>query len=214
VIVFCTPVDRIAARVLEAAAVCRPGTLLTDAGSTKAELVAAVEAGLPAGVAFVGGHPLAGSEKSGPDHARADLFEGRLVILTPTSRTDPTALAQRGLLGGSGGEGADDDPGGTRPGAGADEPPAAPGGGGGGRRDAGGPPGVDGRRLPRHHPYRRCDPELWTAIFLQNRGAVLAALAHLGDRLAEFRKAIESADAAGLGHLFGASEKGRDALGN
>ena len=84
VMVFCTPVDVIAGQAVAAAAACRPGTLLTDAGSTKAALVREVEGRLPAGVAFVGGHPLAGSEKQGPDHASAELFEGRLVVLTPT----------------------------------------------------------------------------------------------------------------------------------
>src|SRR4051812_22473108 len=61
--VFCTPVDRIAEQVLAAAGECSPGTLLTDAGSTKAAIVRDVEGRLPDGVAFVGSHPLAGSEK-------------------------------------------------------------------------------------------------------------------------------------------------------
>src|SRR6516165_1942822 len=68
-VVFCTPVDRIAAQVLGAAPHCRPGTLLTDVGSTKARIVAGIEEQLPPHVAFVGGHPLAGSEKQGPSHA-------------------------------------------------------------------------------------------------------------------------------------------------
>src|SRR5262245_872982 len=71
VIVFCTPVDVIAEQVRALAAVCSAGTLLTDVGSTKSDIVAAVESALPVGVSFVGGHPLAGSEKGGPDHASA-----------------------------------------------------------------------------------------------------------------------------------------------
>src|SRR5437899_865109 len=63
VAVFCTPVDRIAEQVLAAAPGCSPGTLLTDAGSTKRQIVEALEGHVPAGVAFVGSHPLAGSEK-------------------------------------------------------------------------------------------------------------------------------------------------------
>jgi cyclohexadieny/prephenate dehydrogenase len=93
VIIFCTPVDLIAGQVIEAAAVCRPGALLTDAGSTKAKLVREIEGRLPQGAAFVGGHPLAGSEKQGPDNANADLFEGRTVVLTPTARTSDKALS-------------------------------------------------------------------------------------------------------------------------
>src|SRR5437868_7496262 len=92
VVVFCTPVDVIAAQVLAVASVCGAGTLLTDVGSTKGAIVAAVESALPDGLCFVGGHPLAGSEKGGPDHAGAHLFEGRLTILTRTARTDPVAL--------------------------------------------------------------------------------------------------------------------------
>ncbi|MBY0230245.1 MAG: prephenate dehydrogenase/arogenate dehydrogenase family protein [Gemmataceae bacterium] len=82
-VVFCTPVDAIARQVLEAAPHCRPGTVLTDVGSTKAGIVRELAGKLPSGVAFVGGHPLAGSEKHGPEHSRADLFAGRLVLLTP-----------------------------------------------------------------------------------------------------------------------------------
>src|SRR5712691_609151 len=51
--VFCTPVDQIVEQVTGSASGCRPGTLLTDAGSTKGAIVAGIEGGLPAGVAFV-----------------------------------------------------------------------------------------------------------------------------------------------------------------
>src|SRR5262249_41772396 len=74
VVVFCTPVDRIAEQVLASAPDCTAGTLLTDAGSTKADIVRSVEGRLPQGIAFVGSHPLAGSEKRGPEYADADLF--------------------------------------------------------------------------------------------------------------------------------------------
>src|SRR5215213_2813798 len=97
-VLVCTPVDRIAAHVRTAAAACRPGTLLTDAGSTKDTIVRSLDGSLPPGVPFVGGHPLAGSEKRGPEHARADLFVDRLVILTPTSRTDVSALERAGAF--------------------------------------------------------------------------------------------------------------------
>src|SRR5207245_7779386 len=42
---------------------------------------------------FVGSHPIAGSEQSGPDAATADLFDGRVVVMTPTERSDPAAIA-------------------------------------------------------------------------------------------------------------------------
>src|SRR5437879_3570323 len=72
--VFCTPVDRIAEQVLAAAPQCRPGTLLTDAGSAKGAIVAAIDGKMPDNVHFVGSHPLAGSEKRGPQFADAELF--------------------------------------------------------------------------------------------------------------------------------------------
>jgi len=81
----------------------RAGTILTDVGSVKAGLVAALEARwLPIGP-VVGAHPIAGSEHSGAGAARADLFAGRRCILTPTPATEPAALARvRALWEGAG----------------------------------------------------------------------------------------------------------------
>jgi prephenate dehydrogenase len=83
VVVVCTPVDQIANVVLEAVAHARQDTLVTDVGSTKAVIVKSLLAQLRQGSCFVGGHPLAGSERSGPQFADVRLFENRLVILTP-----------------------------------------------------------------------------------------------------------------------------------
>jgi prephenate dehydrogenase len=69
------------------------GALVTDVGSTKRGIVAVAErlsAGRPLG--FVGSHPMAGSEKSGWQVARADLFRGATVIVTPTDATEPRAI--------------------------------------------------------------------------------------------------------------------------
>src|SRR5262249_31406835 len=89
---FCTPVDLIAAQVLSAAPHCSRGTVLTDAGSTKSKIAAEIEDRLSSGVQFVGSHPLAGSEKRGTQHARADLFQDRVTVVTKTPRTDLRAL--------------------------------------------------------------------------------------------------------------------------
>ncbi len=64
-----------------------PGTLVTDAGSTKREVMQAAAELLPAHVTFIGGHPMAGSEQSGVRAARADLFEGAAYYLTPGGQT-------------------------------------------------------------------------------------------------------------------------------
>jgi len=98
VLVFCTPVNLIPIQVLAAAPACRPGTLLTDVGSTKAGIVQAIQDRLPSGIAFVGSHPLAGSERQGHEHADGRLFENRLVLVTPTERTDPSAVERTVLF--------------------------------------------------------------------------------------------------------------------
>jgi prephenate dehydrogenase len=69
------------------------GAIVTDVGSTKATVVRSAER-LHPGVRFVGSHPMAGSEKRGVEHARADLYRGAVCITTPTDRTDPAALEQ------------------------------------------------------------------------------------------------------------------------
>jgi len=72
----------------------RAGALLTDVGSVKAGLVAALEAAWAGQGPVVGAHPVAGSEASGAAAARADLFRGERCILTPTPATDAAALAR------------------------------------------------------------------------------------------------------------------------
>ncbi len=83
VIVFCTPVRKIPSGVLSAAAQCKPGTLITDVGSVKRPLCRAISGKLPAGVTFIGSHPLAGSEKQGFEFADANLFNSRICVITP-----------------------------------------------------------------------------------------------------------------------------------
>jgi prephenate dehydrogenase len=90
-IIVCTPVGRIVEDVRTAAAAARPGTLITDAGSTKGSIVRALDGTLPDGVVFVGSHPIAGSEKSGPTAAVRDLYRDRVVVVTPTETTPAAA---------------------------------------------------------------------------------------------------------------------------
>ena len=74
------------------APVLKPGAILTDVGSTKGSVIAQMAPHVPAGVHFIPGHPLAGTEKSGPDAGFADLFRNRWCIFTPLPGTDPAAL--------------------------------------------------------------------------------------------------------------------------
>jgi prephenate dehydrogenase len=92
-IVICTPVDSIPDRIVEASASCTSQAILTDTGSTKAQIVYGVERHLRDRRTFVGSHPLAGSEKSGVAASRADLFDGRVCVVTETERTARRPLA-------------------------------------------------------------------------------------------------------------------------
>ncbi len=69
-----------------------PGAIITDVGSVKQSIIAAVKPHLPDHVHFVPGHPIAGTEHSGPESGFAELFVGRWCILTPTADTDTQAL--------------------------------------------------------------------------------------------------------------------------
>lgn len=70
------------------------GAILTDVGSTKGSVVAQMTPFVPDGVHFIAGHPIAGTEHSGPDAGFAELFEGRWCILTPAPGADAQALAR------------------------------------------------------------------------------------------------------------------------
>jgi prephenate dehydrogenase len=88
-VVLAAPVQAIIAGMPDVARHAAPGALVTDMGSTKAEIVRAGEAAL--GRRFVGGHPMAGSHTSGVSAARRDLFVGATWVVTPTENTDPAA---------------------------------------------------------------------------------------------------------------------------
>jgi prephenate dehydrogenase len=70
------------------------GAIVTDVGSVKGKLVSDLEALMSEGVCFVGGHPIAGSDRSGIDTAEADIFNGAKCIITPTDKTDKNALGK------------------------------------------------------------------------------------------------------------------------
>jgi len=72
----------------------KPGAILTDVGSTKASVIAQMLPHVPAGVHFIPGHPIAGTEHSGPDAGFADLFANRWCILTPLPGADEAAVAR------------------------------------------------------------------------------------------------------------------------
>jgi prephenate dehydrogenase len=88
------PVCSIAAMTERIAPALVPGAIVTDGGSVKGEILTSCEPLMPAGTHFVGGHPIAGTEKSGVDASFSTLYVNRRCILTPTPNTDPVALAK------------------------------------------------------------------------------------------------------------------------
>jgi cyclohexadieny/prephenate dehydrogenase len=92
-VVFATPVLAVGAALKAAAGALKPGAILTDVGSVKSSVAEALAAGAPEGVFVVPGHPIAGTEQSGPDAGFAELFQGRWTILTPQPRRDADYLA-------------------------------------------------------------------------------------------------------------------------
>ena len=91
-VVLATPVDTYERHLREWAHCLVPGAIVSDVGSVKGTLVERSEAAMPAGVHFVGGHPIAGKERTGVAAGSDQLFKGARCILTPTKRTDPAAL--------------------------------------------------------------------------------------------------------------------------
>ncbi|MEZ5796037.1 MAG: prephenate/arogenate dehydrogenase family protein [Paracoccaceae bacterium] len=98
-VVLAVPVGAMGAIAAEIAPHLAPGATVTDVGSVKGAVVEAVAPHLPGGVSFIPGHPMAGTEYSGPRSGFATLFQNRWWLLTPPEGTDAQALARlRSLL--------------------------------------------------------------------------------------------------------------------
>ena len=82
-IILCVPVGAMAAVVKEFVTTLKPGVTMTDVGSVKVEVIASVMPLLHEGIDFIPGHPLAGTEHSGPESGFATLFDNRWCLLTP-----------------------------------------------------------------------------------------------------------------------------------
>jgi prephenate dehydrogenase len=214
-VVVATPIAQIVDQVCAAATACPPGTLITDAGSTKATIVESLNGQLPDSIHFVGSHPLAGSEKSGPEAATADLFDGRIVVVTPSRTTH---------------KGAAEDTADFWSALGATVFMMSPE-----EHDAalastshlphlvasllaGATPRAD---LPLTATgwedttrIAAGDPELWTQIFLDNRRNVLKSLARFEKTMQRAKRAVERGDAKALIRLLTEAKTIRDAVGS
>jgi prephenate dehydrogenase len=92
IIFVCYPIHLIITEIQKIIQFVKRGAIITDVGSTKELIVKQAEKLMPKGVFFVGGHPMAGKEMVGLEHAEKDLFEGKNYILTTTKKTNPKAL--------------------------------------------------------------------------------------------------------------------------
>jgi cyclohexadieny/prephenate dehydrogenase len=93
-VVIATPLSAYAEIARRIAPALRPGAIVTDVGSVKEAAIRELQPCLPDGVHFVPGHPVAGTEHSGPESGFAELFRDRWCILTPPPETAPEALAR------------------------------------------------------------------------------------------------------------------------
>lgn len=210
IVVVCTPVTRIADDVRAAALSVAEDLLVMDAGSTKQRIVEKVERDPRARGAFVGAHPIAGSERQGVNHARADLFQGRACVLTPTPLTPSDRLARAREFWGSLGSLVLEMPPAEHDRAlaftshlphavasalaGVIPPTLLPLAAGAYR---------DGTRVA------AADSALWTGILLENRLPLLEALAQVENRFAELRQILTSSDAEALLQWWDSARRNR-----
>jgi prephenate dehydrogenase len=214
-IVFATPVDRIAPAILEAAPHFSKQALITDAGSTKAGMIHELDKALPAKTRFVGGHPLAGGENAGPEFATADLFERRVAIVTPTDRTPRPVVREACDFWASLGSRVV-----TMSPEEHDEAVAA----------ISHLPHLLASAIARGTPKERIelaaagwrdttriaagDAELWTQILLANRRNVLKSIARFEKTVSRFKDALKNDDPAALKRLLAEAKRIRDAVGS
>ncbi len=93
-VILCSPVGTYGGIAREIATTLMAGAILTDVGSVKGAVLRDVEPHVPNTVHFIPGHPIAGTEQSGPESGFAELFAGRWCILTPVEHSDPVAVAK------------------------------------------------------------------------------------------------------------------------
>jgi prephenate dehydrogenase len=211
-VVVCTPVSEIVGHVRQAAEHCRTGALITDVGSTKAEIVNQLDGSLGRDVRFVGSHPLAGSEKCGPAEARADLFEGRTVVVTPAGTTlaedvERTAAFWSALGAKVATMSAEEH---DRVLAATSHLPHLVASAVAHATPAEFLPLVASGWLDTTR-VAAGDPELWTQIFSSNRRHVLAALARLQRSLSALRGALKDEDLTRLTSLLTEAKRNREA---
>jgi cyclohexadieny/prephenate dehydrogenase len=97
-VILATPVGTYGGLAKEMAGHLKPGAIVSDVGSVKGAVVRDIAPHVPPGVHFVPAHPIAGTERSGPEAGFAELFDSRWCILTPPEGVDPSAVARLGAF--------------------------------------------------------------------------------------------------------------------
>jgi prephenate dehydrogenase len=219
VVVLATPVRSLAALGAELASAVARDALVFDVGSVKVPAVRALESVLPAG-SFVACHPVAGTERVGPEAASATLFQGRPCIVCPTAGTGATTLANVCRLWAAAGgdvvkmDAAVHD---RVLGACSHLPHVAA------YALAAAVAGADGEVLGQigrlmttslrdTTRVAASSPAMWRDIFLDNRGEVLPLVDRLLAEMQALRGAIAAGDSARLEALLAAAKEGRDRL--
>jgi prephenate dehydrogenase len=211
-VILAVPPEKVVPVAREVARLTKHSFVLTDAASTKGAIVAALDR-LPSRIAFIGSHPMAGSEKSGIEAAHGDLFEGAPCVVTPTRRTKKPAAAKAAALWRAvGGKPVFVNP------AKHDELVARvshlphlaavgltlAAGNGSTRLSAGG--FADTTRIA------LSNPAMWREICLSNRKEILRSLKAFRKELARFESLVARGDGKELGKLFIAAQKKRRAI--
>jgi cyclohexadieny/prephenate dehydrogenase len=93
-VMLCTPVGAYGKIAAAIGPHLESGAIVSDVGSVKSAVVRDIAPHIPEGVHFIAGHPIAGTEQSGPEAGFAELFDGRWCILTPAAGADPSALSR------------------------------------------------------------------------------------------------------------------------
>jgi prephenate dehydrogenase len=210
-VVLATPVFAMAEVLRKAAPHLGEGALVTDVGSVKGILAESLPRILPAGVSYVGSHPMAGSHESGFSHARPDLFEGAACIVSPTAGT-PRDPVERlvAFWSGLGARVLERDPAthdaevgwvshvphavafAFAHALGASPPGAAE---------------VQGSGFRDFTRIAQSDPDLWADILVSNREALAAPLRLVNQRLTALAHAVEKGDAEAAERFIAAARE-------
>jgi prephenate dehydrogenase len=213
--VVAVPVGRLAGRVRAVLEASGDGCTVTDVGSTKAAVCAAADGSQR----FIGGHPVCGSEARGPEHSNADLFEGATWFLSPLPQSEPERYRLvHGFVGGLGATPVAVDPGAhDRLVALTSHLPHVLANvlvnqAGSTRIDGHEPLSAAGGSLRDMTRVAGANPRIWVDIFLENAGALRAALAEHRRGLEQVEAALDSGDAGFLARWIGEASRNRHGM--